>query len=240
MTENEPEAYRDDTLRSIGISPRERLAHIEAALKNIDEKLDIRFDSVELRLTNVERAQEGQASTAEFVAEAKKLLEQAGVKPGAKFSFTYNTSEYHKKMAVFAASEWKTKLGLSIDTESVEFKVLLKKRHDGDYQMARNGWVADYNDAYTYLYLLETRTGPQNYPGYSSPAYDRLMESSTHERDAVVRADIMRRAEQVMLDDCPVVPVGFGTSKNLIDPRIRGFEGNLEDIHRSRWMTISA
>jgi oligopeptide transport system substrate-binding protein len=64
------------------------------------------------------------------VAEAKKLLADAGVKPGAKFTFSYNTSEYHKKMAVFAASEWKTKLGLNIETETMEFKVLLKKRHE--------------------------------------------------------------------------------------------------------------
>jgi oligopeptide transport system substrate-binding protein len=45
------------------------------------------------------------------VAEAKKLLAEAGVKAGTKLKFAYNTSEYHKKMAIFAASEWKTKLG---------------------------------------------------------------------------------------------------------------------------------
>ena len=102
------------------------------------------------------------------------------------------------------------------------------------------GWVADYNDAYTYLYLLETKTGPQNYPGYSNPEYDRLMAASTREPDLVARAGLMRQAEQLMLDDCPVIPVGFGTSKNLVDPRIRGFEGNLEDIHRSRWFSLQA
>jgi oligopeptide transport system substrate-binding protein len=66
------------------------------------------------------------------------------------------------------------------------------------------------------------------------------MDASTREPDLTVRAGLMRQAEQIMLDDSPVIPVGFGTSKNLIDPRIRGFEGNLEDIHRSRWFTLEA
>jgi hypothetical protein len=88
------------------------------------------------------------------VAEAKKLLADAGVKPGTKYSFSYNTSEYHKKMAVFVASEWKTKLGIIMETETMEFKVLAKKRHDGAFQIARNGWLADYNDATTFLALV--------------------------------------------------------------------------------------
>ena len=70
-------AEDDDTLRGIGISPRERLSHIEEALVKIDEKLDIRFDSVEKRLGAVESTQAGQASIAEFAAEAKKLADEA-------------------------------------------------------------------------------------------------------------------------------------------------------------------
>src|SRR6185436_8637460 len=69
------------------------------------------------------------------VEEAKKLLAEAGVKPGTKYTFSYNTSEYHKKMAIFAQSEWKKKLGINIELEAMEFKVLLKKRHDGAFEM---------------------------------------------------------------------------------------------------------
>lgn len=76
MVDGEPEAYGDETLRSISISPRERLAHIEDALAKIDAKLDLRFDSVEKRLTMVEQTQAGQASTEQFVADAKKLADE--------------------------------------------------------------------------------------------------------------------------------------------------------------------
>ena len=70
----------EDTLRSISISPRERLANIELALAHIDEKLDTRFDVVERRLSTVETAQAGQASTAEFLAKARELAEETSQK----------------------------------------------------------------------------------------------------------------------------------------------------------------
>ena len=73
MTEHE---NRDEVL-SLGISPARRLENIESALTRIDAKLDMRFDSVEARLTKVEQAQAGQSTTAEFVAAASKLASEA-------------------------------------------------------------------------------------------------------------------------------------------------------------------
>ena len=71
MTEHNEDA------RSLGISPSKRLENIEHMLTKIDEKMDTRFDSVELRLTKVEQAQAGQSTTAEFVAAASKLASEA-------------------------------------------------------------------------------------------------------------------------------------------------------------------
>lgn len=78
--DGEPEAYKDDTLRSISISPRERLERIETMLVKIDEKMDLRFDSVEKRIGAVEATQAGQASTAEFVSKATALAEEASTR----------------------------------------------------------------------------------------------------------------------------------------------------------------
>ena len=89
--ENEPEAYVNDTLRSIAISPRERLANIEAEqvsvrellgirFDSLDKKLDVRFDAIERRLTTVETVQAGQASTTDFVQKATMLADEASTK----------------------------------------------------------------------------------------------------------------------------------------------------------------
>ncbi|KND55668.1 Oligopeptide ABC transporter, periplasmic oligopeptide-binding protein OppA [Candidatus Paraburkholderia kirkii] len=140
------------------------------------------------------------------VEEAKKLLEQAGVKPSTKLRFAMNTSDYNKKMAIFVASEWKSKLGLTMDIESMEFKVLLKKRHDGDYQIARNGWVADYNDATTFLTLVQCKSA-QNDNFNCNPKADALVKQAGETTDPAKRAQLQTQATQLVMDDYPMLPL---------------------------------
>lgn len=180
---------------------------------------------------------------AERRAEAKRLLEEAGYGPNnpLRFTFEHRNTADNPRIAVVAQSDWRSIAPwVDVQLSGVEGQIHYANLRSRNYEAGDGGWIADYNDAYTYLYLFETRTGPQNYCGYSNPEYDRLMESSVQERDLGVRAGLMRQAEQRMLDDSVCIPVAFGTSKNLIDPRIRGYKGNLEDIHRIRWMTIDA
>ncbi|MDR5838806.1 peptide ABC transporter substrate-binding protein [Caballeronia sp. LZ034LL] len=143
---------------------------------------------------------------AKRVEEAKKLLDQAGVKPGTKLRFAMNTSDYNKKMAIFVASEWKTKLGLTMDIESMEFKVLLKKRHDGDYQIARNGWVADYNDATTFLTLVQCKSS-QNDNFNCNPKADALISEAAATADTAKRTQLQTQAAKLVMDDYPMLPL---------------------------------
>ena len=85
-----------------------------------------------------------------------------------------------------------------------------------------------------------TATGAQNYSGYSNPVFDQMMDESDRELDKALRSERLRAAEQVMLDDAPLSPLGFGASKNLVDPRIDGWATNVEDIHRARWFRMKA
>jgi oligopeptide transport system substrate-binding protein len=175
---------------------------------------------------------------AKRVAEAKTLLQQAGVKPGAKFVFSYNTSEYHKKMAVFAASEWKSKLGLDIETESMEFKVLLKKRHDGDFQMARNGWVADYNDATTFLTLIECDSDQNNNFNCNRKAQE-LIKQGSQSTDPAKRKTLMTQASKMIMDDYPIIPLLQYTLPRLVKPYVGGYSlKNAQDRFRSKDLYI--
>lgn len=178
---------------------------------------------------------------AERRRQARALLEAAGYGPDKplKFTFSHRNTQDNPNIAVVAQSDWRSIAPwVSVELSGVESQIHYANLRAGNFEAGDGAWIADYNDAYTFLFLLETRTGPQNYPGYSSPRYDSLMEASVGEPDGAVRAARMAEAEQLMLDDCPIIPVGFGASKNLIDPRIGGFEPNLEDIHRTRWMTL--
>ena len=172
------------------------------------------------------------------VAEAKSLLQQAGVKPGTKFVFSYNTSEYHKKMAVFAASEWKTKLGLNIDTESMEFKVLLKKRHDGTFQMARNGWVSDYNDATTFLALVRCDSDQNNNFNCNRPA-EELINQGTQSNDPAKRRTLLTQASKLIMEDYPIIPLLQYSLPRLVKSYVGGYSlNNAQDRFRSKDLYI--
>ncbi len=168
------------------------------------------------------------------VAEAKKLLAEAGVKPGAKFVFSYNTSEYHKKMAVFAASEWKTKLGLNIETESMEFKVLLKKRHDGAFEMARNGWLADYNDATSFLALIRCDSDQNNNFNCNRKA-EALIEQGSQLTDPVKRKALLTEASKIIMEDYPIIPLVQYSLPRLVKAYVGGYSTeNAQDRFRSK------
>ena len=172
------------------------------------------------------------------VAEAKKLLAEAGVQPGAKVKFAYNTSEYHKKMAIFAASEWKTKLGLNTDMESMEFKVLLKKRHDGEYQIGRNGWVADYNDATTFLALVQCGND-QNDNFNCNPKAEELIKQGNQSLDPAKRKQLLTQATKLIMDDYPALPLLQYTVPRLVKSYVGGYSTkNPMDRYRSKDLYI--
>ncbi|MGE4243016.1 peptide ABC transporter substrate-binding protein [Ramlibacter sp.] len=171
---------------------------------------------------------------AKKVEEARKLLAAAGVKPGTKYKFAYNTSEYHKKMAIFAQSEWKSKLGIDIELEAMEFKVLLKKRHDGEFQIARNGWVADYNDATNFLALVRCGSDQNNNFNCNREA-EKLVEEGIAQTDPAKRRALLTRAVKTIMEDYPMIPLLQYSMPRLVKPWVGGYSlSNAQDRFRSK------
>jgi oligopeptide transport system substrate-binding protein len=168
------------------------------------------------------------------VAEAKKLLADAGMAPGTKIKFSYNTSEYHKKMAIFAASEWKTKLGLDVELDAMEFKVLIKKRNDGEYQIARNGWVADYNDATTFLTLVQCDSDQNSQKNCNREA-EKLIDQGNQSLDPAKRKSLLTQASKMIMDDYPILPLLQYTQPRLVKAYVGGYtKTNSMDRYRAK------
>lgn len=176
-------------------------------------------------------------------AEARRLLTDAGFGPNnpLRFEFSHRNGGDNPRIAVVVQADWRAIAPWVVcELKAVETQIHYANLRAKNYQIGDGGWVADFNDARNYLYLLETRTGAQNYSGYSNPEFDHLMHASDFEPKAMGRAALMMRAEQIALDDAPICTTVFGVSKNLVDPRIGGYEDNLADIHRARWMKLAA
>ena len=176
----------------------------------------------------------------ERVERAKALLAEAGYGPEnpLKFTLRYNTSESHKKVAIAIAAMWK-QLGVEAELFNTEIKVHYNDLQEGDFQVARAGWVADYNDPENFLSLLRSSTGPMNYGRYHNAEYDRLMDESDAITDVSARNDAMRQAETLMLADMPVLPIYHYVSKNLVSPRVEGWVDNAKNTHRTRWLSLA-
>ena len=175
----------------------------------------------------------------ERVAEAKALLEQAGFGPDnpLKLELSYNTSENHKRIAVAIQSMWK-QLGVQAELVNREVKVHYDVMRENQFDIARAAWVADYNDPQNFLYLLETRTGVQNYGRYTSPEYDALMMAQGQERDPKARVDIMKQAERIAMTADAWLPIYYYVSKVLLSQKVEGYVDNTKQVHRSRWVSI--
>ncbi|WP_217909522.1 peptide ABC transporter substrate-binding protein [Desulfosediminicola flagellatus] len=175
----------------------------------------------------------------ERVKKAKALLADAGFTADNPLELTlrYNTSENHKRIAVAVVSMWKA-IGVKAELHNAEVKVHYADLKQGDFQVARAGWIADYNDAQNFLYLLETRTGANNYGRYSNPEFDSLMKQAEVTADLKKRGELMYKAEAQAMADMPVIPIYHYVSKNLVSKKVVGFEDNAKDIHRWRYITL--
>ena len=138
-------------------------------------------------------------------AKAKELMTEAGFGPEnpLAISLNYNTSEGHQKIATAIQQMWQQTLGVNTTLQNYEWAVHTDKMHSGDYELARNAWCGDYNEASTFLDLMTSYSG-NNDSKYNNPDYDKLM------KDAKTMADPnpnYTAAEGMLAADMPIIPV---------------------------------
>jgi oligopeptide transport system substrate-binding protein len=120
------------------------------------------------------------------------------------------------------AASWRQNLGVVSELVGDEFRVFLAGRKDKSrWDVARLKWDADYDDPSSFLEVLTKNSG-QNDPDYSNPAFDALIEKATDEPRSEVRQGLFRKAEQIMLNDYPIIPIYFTRSRRLVKPYVGG------------------
>ena len=141
---------------------------------------------------------------------AKELLAQAGYPEGKGFpAFEYLTNDagYHKAVAEYLQSAW-AQLGLTMNVNIQEWKTVSADRRSGNFDVARNGWVYDWDDPSNMINLLETSNG-NNDGKYSSKEFDNLVKLARNSTDLRLHYDFLHQAEQVMLNDSAVAPIAY-------------------------------
>lgn len=161
---------------------------------------------------------------------ARALLAAAGYPDGAGFPPTellYNTSESHRKLAVAIQQMWKRELNIEITLNNQDWKVYLDSVNNGNYQIARGGWIGDYVDPNSFLDMWVT-DGGNNRTGWSDPRYDELvMRLAPTAPSREQRYAWFREAEARLMDAMPVIPIFYSSRNYLMQPSVRGLPPNL-------------
>lgn len=168
---------------------------------------------------------EGYFKDADF-EEAKKYLE-AGLKElglanpaDLEVKVSYNTSEAHSAIAQFIQQGWSSNLGITVKLDNSEWQVYLDKIGNGDYQIGRLGWGADYNDAYTFLEMYNSAENGNNQTGWSNDEYTALLNESITETDPDKRTEKLLEAEAVIMEEMPVAPIYYNTNLNVVSDEV--------------------
>lgn len=158
------------------------------------------------------------------IAEAKKLLAEAGFNDSHPLSFNllYNTSESHQRIAIAASSMWKKNLGVEAKLQNQEWKTMLDTMHTHNFDAVRYAWIADYDDAATFLNNFRTGDS-QNTTQYSNPDYDRALVDAAKSKTAQERGKFYQQAEDLLGRDVPAIPVYHYVRTHLVKPWVGGF-----------------
>lgn len=167
------------------------------------------------------------------VEEAKKLLSEAGYPNGEglpTLELMYNTEGAHKLVAQAVQQDW-AKIGVNVELANQEWKVFLNTRQQGQYEIARHGWIGDYVDPMTFLDLWVTGGG-NNDAGYSNAEYDKLVAQAKSEPDQDKRWELMKKAEDILMADMPIVPIYYYTQVKAANPDVKGIRvSNLGHVY---------
>ncbi|MEK7271150.1 MAG: peptide ABC transporter substrate-binding protein [Planctomycetota bacterium] len=159
---------------------------------------------------------------------ARKILAEAGFPGGKGFrriEILFNTSENHRRIAEVVRGMWKKHLGIECALSPLEARAALERTQRGDYDIARSSWIADLPDPMNFLEIFETSSG-NNRTGWSDAEYDRLLAGARDEPDAARRALALSKAEAVLLERGPIIPVHVYANQALVSPRLRGYATN--------------
>ena len=155
--------------------------------------------------------------------EAKKLMEEAGYPNGEGFpqiEYTTNDAGYHKVVAEYLQQAWAA-IGIDLKVNIVEWASFTPMRRNGEFDVARNGWVGDYTDPSNILELFCTTNG-NNDGKYTNADFDAAIEDSRATTDAATRSADLHKAEDTLMNDAGCIPIAYYNDFWLQSSKITG------------------
>jgi ABC-type oligopeptide transport system substrate-binding subunit len=171
---------------------------------------------------------------------ARKLLAEAGYPNGKgfpKIEIFFNTLESHRQLAELIQNTWKRELNIPVELNNQEWQVFQRTRETRQFDVARDGWIADYLDPNTFLDLFGSDT-LNNHSGWLDPQYVKYLTAANSEADPQKRLDEMAQAEAILHEEMPIIPLYYYASVKLRKPYVKGWAENPLDQHPLKYVYI--
>lgn len=183
-------------------------------------------------------AAEAGMPAAKRIAEARRLLDEAGFGPDNPLTvpLVYDTQEENRKIMVAVATMWQA-IGVNAEISNVEFGAVLGALRTRNYAVARSSTFSLYDDPYAFLQQYGSQS-PTNWAGWRSPAYDQLLEQANAAVDAAERTRLLLEAEAMIADEVPLIPIYYYQGKVLVAPRVKGWWDGAIGTPPSRFLSV--
>ena len=164
---------------------------------------------------------------------ARALLSEAGYPDGKglpPLELLINISGNHQIIAEAVQAMWRSELGIDVRIVSMENSAALEQRRALAFQILRSDWAAEYPDPKAFLEIFAS-TSEANHTGWKSEAYDALLTQADHTADPTARFALLQRAETILLQESPLIPIYHLSTIRLVHPAVKGWYPTLLDHH---------
>jgi oligopeptide transport system substrate-binding protein len=149
----------------------------------------------------------------------------------------YNTSEGHKLVAEMVQEMWKTNLGIDVTLENQEWAVFQETRKQGDYQVARGGWITDFLDPAGLLAIFVDGNA-YNDPNFNNAGYNDAMSRAVTATTAEAHYNALYEAQEILMTELPIIPVYHYTDSMLSSPAVKGWNRSMLGGTDFRYATV--
>ncbi|WP_066401949.1 ABC transporter substrate-binding protein [Flavisolibacter tropicus] len=158
---------------------------------------------------------------------ARELLKEAGFgTKGSLPQIKLLTIPIYADIASYIARQLE-EIGFNVQVEALQKSLLLEMTSSSRAVFFRGSWIADYPDAENYLSVFYSKNpAPPNYTRYKNPVFDAAFEKALAETNDSLRYKLYQQADQIMMNDAPVVPLWYDMAIHLVQPNVQGFKPN--------------
>ena len=161
------------------------------------------------------------AAAKEHMTTALAALGVSSAADLGKLKFGFNSGSGHEPRVAFLAEAWRQAFGLETDQIGSDFSVFLQQRTAGEYQIARDGWGADYPHANNQLGNFICGGGNNNNQ-YCNPDFDKLIAQAAAEPDQDKQVALYNQAQTLLMGDAAFIPLRFGLTVYEVQPYVSG------------------